>query len=166
MELLKCVLYIAAIGMVSNLVGTALPRSWFNPERFPYRTFSWEQGGKVYEKLGIREWKDKLPDMSKFMQNMYRKEVNIRPNAENLDRLIQETCVAELIHDILIVLSLGVVKIWRGNWGWFLWGLCLLGNVPFILIQRFNRPRLQKTLRRLTAGRRAVPADHAYTGGL
>ena len=149
MELLKCILYVAAIGIMANVIGNALPRRWFHPDRFPYRSFAWERDGRIYEKIGIRVWKDKLPDMSKVVHNMYRKEVNPRPNAENLERLIQETCVAEMVHYVLILLSLAVIKIWEGAWGWVAWGLCILGNLPFSLIQRFNRPRLQKALRRL-----------------
>lgn len=151
MHLLNCILYIAGIGVLSNIVGNALPRRWFDPEDFPFRTFDWEDGGRVYEKLGIRLWKDKLPDMSKIVPGMYRKAVNTRPNQENLQRLIQESCVAEFVHYVLIVLSLGVVKLWKGKWGWFIWSLCVLGNLPFAIIQRFNRPRLQNTLRRLQA---------------
>lgn len=150
MELLKCILYVAAIGILSNIIGNALPRSWFCPDRFPYQCYAWEREGKVYRKIGIHLWKDKLPDMSKVVHNMYRKEVDPRPNAENIDRLIRETCVAEFIHYILILLSLAVVKIWKGKWGWYAWFACVAGNLPFVLIQRYNRPRLQKTLNRLT----------------
>ena len=151
MALLKCILYIAGIGILANLIGAALPRSWFHPDRFPFRCQKWEQGGQIYEKIGIRVWKDKLPDMSKVVHNLYRKEVDPRPNAENLERLIQETCVAELSHYVLLLLSLAVTRIWHGVGGWVVWGLCILGHLPFSIIQRFNRPRLQRTLDRLRA---------------
>lgn len=149
MDLLKCILYVAAIGILANVVGNALPRRWFHADRFPYKLYAWEQEGKIYEKIHIRAWKDKLPDMSKVVHNMYRKEVEPRPNAENLERLIQESCVAEIVHYVLTILSFAVVFIWRGVWGWIAWFLCILGNIPFSIIQRFNRPRLQKTLVRL-----------------
>lgn len=151
MELLKCALYVMALGFVANVIGNSLPREWFHPDWFPFRCFSWEKNGKVYQKLRIRGWKDQLPDMSKVVPRMYRKEVDSKANAENLNRLIQETCVAEAIHTVLIVLSLAVVRIWRSKWGWFCWCLCVLGNLPFIIIQRFNRPRLQQALERLQA---------------
>lgn len=150
MELLECTAYIAILGIVSNLLGNLLPRCWFRDDRFPYRCFSWEKGGSIYLKLHIRVWKDKLPDMSKITRHMYRKEVSKKPNAENLHRLIQETCVAEFVHAVLLILSLHVTQIWQGTWGWFFYGLCILGNLPFIIIQRFNRPRLQKALARMT----------------
>lgn len=149
MLLLYCAIYVAAIGIASNIIGSALPRDWFRADAFPFRCFSWEDGGRIYQKLHIRAWKDKLPDMSKVVKKMYRKEVDPRPNARNLERLIEETCVAEAVHTVLILLSLYVVRIWKGTAGWIIWGLCLLGNLPFIIIQRYNRPRFQKALTRL-----------------
>ena len=151
MKLLQCLLYVAVIGIVSNPAGNLLPRSWFHAERFPYRCYAWEREGKIYEKLHIRAWKDRLPDMSKIVKAMFRKEVSAKPTAESVERLVQETCVAEAVHGVLIVLSLGVVRIWRGIGVWICWGLCVLGNLPFIIIQRYNRPRLSRTLKRLQA---------------
>ena len=74
MKFLYALLYIAALGILSHFVGQALPRAWFSAERFPYRAAEWENGGKVYEKLGIKRWKDFLPDMSRIMPDMVKKE--------------------------------------------------------------------------------------------
>lgn len=149
MKLLQCAVYVAVIGIISNPVGNLLPRAWFRADRFPYRPFAWERGGKVYEKLRVRTWKDRVPDMSKIIPSMVRKEVAARPTAGNMECLVQETCVAEAVHWVLIVLSLAVLKIWKGLGGWICYFLCILGNLPFIIIQRYNRPRLVRTLARL-----------------
>lgn len=151
MELFNCILYVAGIGIASNIVGALIPRQRLHPDRFPFRMFKWERKGQVYVKLGIRYWKDRVPDVSKVLPFLYRKKVAHENTRENLTRLIQESCVAETIHSLLIIASLGVVWIWRGKWGWFIWVLCCVGNVPFILIQRFNRPRLVRTLDHLQA---------------
>lgn len=50
MKLLYALLHIAALGIASHFVGQALPRAHLSPERFPYRAYGWENGGKVYEK--------------------------------------------------------------------------------------------------------------------
>ena len=149
MKLLQCAIYIAAIGILSNPIAHLLPRTWFHADRFPYRSFGWEQNGKVYEKLRIRAWKDRVPDMSKLLPFMVRKEVASRPTAESIARLVQETCVAESVHWVLMVLSLAVLKIWKGAGGCICYLLCILGNLPFIIIQRYNRPRLMRTRSRL-----------------
>ena len=150
MGFIKCIAWIAAIGLATGLIGTALPRRWFDPLRFPYRTYPWEQDGRVYEKVRIRSWKDRVPDLSKYCHFMVRKKMNTRPSAEALDRLARETCVAEATHWLLIPLSLAVIPLWEGVGGWIMFLLCALGNLPFILIQRYNRPRLLKMLRRIT----------------
>ena len=59
-----------------------------------------------------------------------------------------ETCVAELTHALLCIAGLALLWLWPGTGGIVLFALyVLLGNIPFILIQRYNRPRLQKLLR-------------------
>jgi len=80
-------------------------------------------------------------------------------------RMIQETCVAEFVHLLLIFLGLGVLRLCPDAWGVILYALyVLLGNLPFVLIQRYNRPRLVHMLngsRRRAAQlrRRHAPED-------
>ena len=65
----------------------------------------------------------------------------------DLPRMIQETCVAEMIHVLLSLTGLGCLVIWQGIGGVLVTAVyILLGNLPFILIQRYNRPRLQRLL--------------------
>ena len=142
MNFLYALMYIAALGILSHFVGQALPRSWFSAERFPYRAAEWEKGGKVYEKLGIKRWKDHLPDMSKIMPDMVKKKMSAAKE-QGMEVLIEETCVAECVHWALIVLSLGIFLFWRSPWSVVFWLVYnILGNLPFIIIQRYNRPRL------------------------
>lgn len=142
MSLLYVALYVAALGILSHFVGQALPRAHFDPQKFPYRSADWENGGKVYEKLGIKHWKDRLPDMSKIMPDMVKKKMSA-VKSQGMDVLIAETCVAECVHWALMLLSLGIFFFWRGAWAVVFWLVYnLLGNLPFIIIQRYNRPRL------------------------
>ena len=142
MSLLYAALYVAALGILSHFVGQALPRAHFDPQKFPYRSVDWENGGKVYEKLGIKHWKDRLPDMSKIMPDMVKKKMSA-VKSQGMDVLIAETCVAECVHWALILLSLGIFFFWRGALAVVFWLVYnLLGNLPFIIIQRYNRPRL------------------------
>ena len=87
--------------------------------------------------------------MSKKVKKIYTKKVDLQRDAENLRRLVQETCVAECVHYQLILLSLPVMQIYKGWMGVFLFGLCVFGNLLFVAIQRYNRPRLLRTLARL-----------------
>ena len=148
MKLIWCFIYVALIGMFSHVIGQVMPRDWIDPDGLLFRSRSWEQNGAFYVRLKIRKWKDKLPDASKKLRFLYPKRVDLSHDEENLRRMIEETCVAEFIHFLLIILSLGVTKIWSGTPGWICWLLCVAGNLPFIMIQRFNRPRLRNALKR------------------
>ena len=149
-QLTTIIKYIALIGILAHILGEALPRKWFHWDRFPYRTFSWEREGRVYEAMGIRRWKDRLPDMSRLMPDMVKKKLS----AADPMSLVQETCVAEFIHVVLSVLGLACLWLWPGFGGTAVTLVyILLGNVPFIIIQRYNRPRLVRLYERMCAKR-------------
>ena len=149
----RCAIYLAAIGAVCFYIGRLLPANWFQSDRFPFRCFAIERGGRIYEKLGIRRWKDRVPDMSKILPKvMLPKRLSWGDQPEQVALLIQETCIAEVVHLILFVLGFGCVLLWDGLGGWVVSVVYnLLGNVPFILIQRYNRPRLQRLMAAINA---------------
>ena len=66
LNVLAFVVTAGIIGILAHILGEKLPRAKFDPEKFPYAPYAWEKYGKVYEKLGIAKWKDKMPDKSKF----------------------------------------------------------------------------------------------------
>lgn len=147
MGLLYCIIYLAVLGIASQVIGMNLPRRYFDPNGALYRPWRAEKGGRAYEKLGIRRWKGKLPDMSKFVKSMMPKSVRSRFDAETALLMAKETCVAELVHLVLAVCGFPCVFLWRG-WGFLAWGLYALGNLPFIMVQRYNRPRYMAVLNR------------------
>lgn len=141
-----CVEYLAASGAVSFIVGRVLPKSWFRHDKFPYAIYRFEHGGKIYEKLRIKSWQKKLLDMSRiFPKLMPPKKFDFNGFAR-LPRMIQETCVAELIHGLLCFSGLYCMEIWHGVGGKVIAALYFLGNLPFILVQRYNRPRLLRLM--------------------
>lgn len=138
-----CVIYLIAIGILSNPAAKLINRDNIDYTKFPYRSYSFERGGKIYEKIGIRFWKDKVPDMSTVLKHLIKKEVRFKSSAADVLRQIQETCVAEITHNALIILSLPMLIYWKGKWAFLCEAIyILLLNLPFILIQRYNRPRL------------------------
>lgn len=157
MKFLYSLIYIAVLGVLSHFVGQALPRKCFDAEKPPYKAAKWEKGGKVYERLGIKHWKDIVPDMSRIMPDMVKKKLTSENKERGMETLIAETCVAECVHWGLIVLSFGILFWWRGLWAAvFLLVYNIFGNLPFIIIQRYNRPRLVMLEQRRK--RRAVKA--------
>lgn len=151
--MLPCLVYLAAIGLISFGLGRILPKSWFCPHAFPYRPFSFEDNGAIYHKLGIRRWQDRIPDMSRLLPGlMPRKAIPGRPTARQLDTMLRETCVAEWTHAMLSLAGLSCLYLWPGVGGVIVTVIYILGNLPFILVQRYNRPRLMRLYARLTAG--------------
>ena len=70
---------------------------------------------------------------------------DLRRSYPGLRVLVLETCVAECVHWWLAVASLGIFFFWRGGWAVvFCLVYNLLGNLPFQIIQRYNRPRLRR----------------------
>ena len=139
------------VGAISFVLGELLPRSNFDYTVFPYRPFRWEQNGEIYRLLHIQRWKDRVPDMSKYVKTMFTKEIVSPRDPEFTRRLILETCVAELIHYILILLSPIFPQYMPGVYGDVAMLVYSLGNLPFILIQRYNRPRLIKLMEKQLA---------------
>lgn len=150
MGAVKCLIYLALLGLASQLIGMSLPRRLFDRDGFLFRARGFEKGGRIYERLGIRRWKDKVPDMSRIVKSMEPKSIKTAFSAEAADRMIRETCVAELTHLLLALLGFPCVLLWQG-WGWLAWGLYALGNMPFVMIQRYNRPRYVAVLKRYEA---------------
>ena len=64
--------------------------------------------------------------------------------------MIRETCTAELVHNLLNIAGLWLLNLWSGLGGIIMYLVYfLLGNLPFIIVQRYNRPRLKVLLNRL-----------------
>lgn len=147
----KCLVYIIALGVVSFVTGRLLPKRWFKSDCFPFRCNEKEK--KLYKALRVKDWQNKVPDMSRvFPKLMPAKKLNAGTLAD-IPRMLEETCVAEFIHVVLSVLGLACLWLWPGFGGAVVTLVyILLGNVPFIIIQRYNRPRLQRLLARRGRG--------------
>lgn len=156
----RCTVYLVFLGILAHAVGECLPRHLFDPDRRFFSGFDWENNGRVYDKLRIRRWKDRVPDMSRLDDRMRPKQLRAVRSREDWQRLLRETCVAESVHWGLILLSPVLPVLWPG-WGGFLLMLAdvFLGNLPFILIQRYNRPRLAALLRRACRERSTTHED-------
>lgn len=151
MELLYTLLLAIFLAVASHYIGQALPRESFYADRFPYRPFAFEKSGSIYRRVGVHKWMDMVPDMSRVMGDMVPKKLRVGMTAEDVRVLIRETCVDEHVHFMLCVVFLFVSRFWEDNTWIFFWGIYALCNLPFIIIQRYNRPMLVRLLRRMEA---------------
>jgi glycosyl-4,4'-diaponeurosporenoate acyltransferase len=151
MTTIKYMLYLAVVSFLSFLGGRFFSRSKINPDRFPFAPFAWEKNGRFYDSMGIRQWHNKLPDMSRILPfAMPSKKVPAGATVEQLDNMVRETCIAEVVHWFLVPAGLPGLIIWPSGINTFLWLLNSVCNLPFVAAQRYNRPRLQRLRQRLS----------------
>lgn len=140
----------AIISFLSTFAGRLLPYAWFDPERFPYKPRPFEKNGKIYQRLNIQKWYKRLPDASKVFRKLFPEKSMKDVTSEKLYILLKETCVAEFVHSALCVIGYIYGRLNRGPGVKLLtWMYILIGNLPFILIQRYNRPRLLRLWKRM-----------------
>ncbi len=102
--------------------------AWFQPR-------TWEPA--FYQKLNVRAWKGKLPTYAP-------EQFSLKSNS--LHQIIQNMCGAEVVHEIIMVLSLLPLLTvpFFGTLHVFLTTsiLAALYDSIFVMAQRYNRPRL------------------------
>lgn len=105
--------------------------------RWWFREKSFEKA--LYRILMIKKWKSKMPTWN---------DGDFAPGENDFEILMTHMCRAEVYHEICMVLSFVPVlfSIFWGKFWVFFWtsvGGCLF-DLMFVLIQRYNRPRVLK----------------------
>ena len=140
---------LAVLSFGSFVAGRFLPYRWFCAERFPYRSMKFEQEGKLYVRMGLPKWQKKVPDMSRLFPFLMPEKKMLDRTPEGLGTMIAETCIAETVHMALAVLGFAALAFWHSVPAVLLTVLYSLGNLPFVMIQRYNRPRLMRLKRKM-----------------
>ena len=157
--------YVIIVGAVIGKMGQFLPRDRFHYDRFPFKPFAWEQGGKFYrDRLHIDRWKDKMTDMSKASGKVDAKTVDRQDGSAALLHTIREMCVAETVHVTLICLGFSFFAFLRRGYSLFFFVAYTLANLLDIIIMRFNRPRVVRLYERMRAKEAKAAASHEATG--
>ncbi len=107
-----------------------------------------EDDGRLYQRwLRIHRWKDRLPEAGAAFGGASKR--NLPPGGRHhLEAFAAETRRAERVHWWSLI-PLPLTVIWNPPAGvalMVLFGLAF--NLPFIVIQRFNRARIERILRR------------------
>lgn len=142
MEFLECVSYLARLGAFSFMIGRLLANKDIPWERFHFNLFNGKKESEFYNLIKVHKWQKKVPDMSKlFTRLMPPKAIN-KDYRVMLPTMIKETYIAEIIHVSLMFLGFKCCRIWKSIGGMIVAILNVFGNLPFVIIQRYNRPRL------------------------
>ena len=143
MKFWDCFWYLIIISIAAFFVGRILPKKWFRAELFPYRSYGFEKNGRIYEKLYIRRWINKMLDMSRILPFMMPPKRLTGDCEKRLPRMIQETCVAEFIHGTNCIAGLYCLWLYPGVGGVIIALIyAAVFNLPYMIIQRYTRPQL------------------------
>ena len=125
-----------------------MPAKTFDRNRWLYQKRKWELEGKLYSKyLKIGKWKDILPQ--RVGSDGFSKAHFTSTSKEYVDRFIFETCRGEWNHIMNCFYGIVPLVISPLKYGLVFTMLAIIGNVPFIAIQRYNRLRLIKLQEKL-----------------
>ncbi|WP_320128954.1 hypothetical protein [uncultured Sphaerochaeta sp.] len=130
--------------IAASLVADHLSMENLQSLRKRMSSLQWEQDGEIYQHyFRIRIWKDKVPEMG----NQFNKAHLAAISEAYLEQFILESERAELCHGLALVFALPILL--NADPSVTNWAIlyCLVANVPFILIQRYNRPRFEKILK-------------------
>lgn len=111
-----------------------------------------ERGGRVYERvLRIKRWKDLLPEAGALFRGGFSKRRLRRHDRAYLEQFVVATRRAEVAHWPILALA-PTFLVWIPAFGMPWWlaiamvGYGVVANVPCILVQRYNRARLERML--------------------
>jgi glycosyl-4,4'-diaponeurosporenoate acyltransferase len=128
---------------------------------------NWEKNGDVYQQFfDVKKWKDRLPEMGDNSPNQFRKTRMNTTDPMYLYIFILETVRAEMCHGLAFIFGILVLMNNPTVPGLFFLLLYItLVNVPFVIIQRFNRPRLERLLEHIVKSHQGVliPKESLYT---
>ena len=123
------------------------PLNAFERDSWLYRARRFERGG-FYDALRIRRWKDHLPEAGALFTGGFSKRSLRTRDPATLRRFVAETRRAEWTHWV-IMLATPVFLLW--SWPWVelvMVAYALSANLPCLLVQRFNRIRLEALVKR------------------
>ena len=126
------------------VVGFAFDKKMKNradPTKRWYQIRAWER--RLYERIHVKRWKGVMPTYDPSLFDLTEK---------RWEEIAQASCQAELVHETIILLSFVPVLFakWFGALPAFAATsvLAALFDLTFVVIQRYNRPRIMRLVGR------------------
>ena len=135
----------------TGYVAFRLDERWLGRDGWLLRPRRFEAGGRWYRRrLRIHRWKDKMPEAGALFQGGLSKRHLPALDLEGLQLFARETRRAELAHWWCMGGGL-LFLLWNPPLAAFLLvGYGVVANLPCILIQRYNRFRIQSIIQRMS----------------
>lgn len=136
-------------------LGTRMPARFFRHRGGWFRIRRFEADGRFYETgFQVRVWKDLMPDGAKLFKRGFPKGRLVGKDADYLGNFVLETRRGEAVH-LAVILASAFFFLWNPP-EIAIWMVvyALVANLPCMVIQRYNRGRMERILNQAAARRR------------
>ncbi len=130
---------------VTAAICRVLPAKLANPEKKIFHVSQREK--KFYERLKIRKWKDKVPEIGQFT-GFRKNKLGDPKSLEYLDRFLLESAYGEIGHVASCITSFAILLLFPIYRLWFAVAIpvaivSMLLNIPSLMILRYNSYKLR-----------------------
>lgn len=131
-----------------SAITNKIPIRWFVKYSWLFTSFHWEKEGVLWQDVArVKAWKQYVPDGTLFIRSGYNKKQLHGWDSASLSLFLLESRRAEFTHWISIPPAL-LFFLWNPMWaGYVNIAYALLFNVPLIILQRYNRPRIERIVK-------------------
>lgn len=129
--------------IIITYLSTRLPDKLCFYKKWLYKERKWERGGRFYQDIfKVKKWKNCMPELGDFIKAIYPKKYIKNHDRETLLIYLTESCKAELTH-FAIIASTFTFHLWSDfTTATIIFIIAFFLNMPYIIIQRYNRPRI------------------------
>lgn len=157
-SIIFCTFLCAAWHFISLGLCVKLDISHFDYNKSIYKIKKFENNGRFYQKhFKINKWKDKLPQH--IAEDGFSKASISSTSPEYFETFIMETCRAGWCHLVNCFYIIIALFLSPNAVGLTLGILTIIVNIPFIMIQRYNRARLLRVLHRIKKEAKTINAE-------
>jgi hypothetical protein len=139
------ILFVVAIDGVVAGTARLLPEKFAHHEKKIYQVSAKEK--KFYEKLKIRKWKDRVPEIG-HLTGFRKNKIADPKSVEYLDRFLMEACYGQIGHFFSCIFGCAIFAFSFLTPLW--WVICIpvtlinaLMNLPSLIILRYNSYKLR-----------------------
>lgn len=151
-NVLAIVVLWSAIQVIVPLLCLRIKDKWLSGSSFLFKTYEWEKEGDFYNKVfKIKKWKHLLPDGGALVKNGFKRRNIDASSKDALRKFKIESCRAELVHWVLVLPFWVVGFIAPPIVIPCMLIYALAANLPCIIAQRYNRPRIERLLVKMQA---------------
>lgn len=140
------VCYHFSVRFLIAFVINSIFRNRMNYERKWFHTTEPEQ--KLYRKIRVKQWKGRMPTYSPD---------TFQINRQSIESVVKAMCQSEVIHELNAAFSLAPLlfsAFFGAFWVFFLTSLsAAVFDLLFVMIQRYNRPRLEAMMKQASPHR-------------